>query len=154
MVKRHGWWLVGFGVVLVVDGCRDTQIIEPCGQLPDDTACPASRGGTCLDRSCTALYACEDRTWVFVADCVGNVDAGTDAPADVIAETPVACDAGVALPAASCEPLQLPDCDVALADACPATICKEGCTGFLRCTPQGWTAAYVAYCDEDGALVR
>ena len=154
MVKRRWLGLVCLAAALAADGCRDTQVLEPCGQLPDETACPASRGGTCRDRACSALYVCEDRKWLFVTDCPQNLDAGADAAVDAVADAPLPCDAAAPATDPACEALQQPDCDVAIADACPTTACKEGCTGFLRCTPQGWTIAYVAYCDEDGALVR
>lgn len=137
--------------------CRDTQVLQPCGGLPDRTACPASRGGTCADPACSALYVCEDRSWVFVTDCPANIDAGVDAPLDAPSDGApdgAICDAAPRAPDPACPPLQLPDCDLAIADACPGSACKEGCTGFLRCTPQGWTTEYAAYCDEDGALVK
>ncbi len=152
-------WLCVTGALVatasVAASCRDVQVEEPCGALPDRAACPASRGGTCADRECSAIYACEERRWVLLAECPGThgADAGADDARDAARDAPT-CDGAVPVPVAACPPLQPPDCDIAIADGCPASACKEGCTGFLRCTPQGWTDAYVAFCDDDGVLVR
>ncbi|MCC6647452.1 MAG: hypothetical protein IT374_18000 [Polyangiaceae bacterium] len=146
-------WLRWSIALLAAASCRLAEVEEPCGALPDPTACPTARGGTCADRACSALYACESRRWVRVAECPRDADAGVDASVDASSDA-TSCDAAAPTTDPSCPPLQLPDCDVAVADACPASACKEGCTGFLRCTPLGWTAEYVAYCDEDGQLVR
>jgi hypothetical protein len=54
----------------------------------------------------------------------------------------------------SCPPLVEPECDARLLDGCPEQACASGCEGFLRCEKGDWSAAYVAYCDEDGNLVK
>jgi hypothetical protein len=51
-----------------------------------------------------------------------------------------------------CEPdLQSPDCPVAAAEVCAASVCLTDCTDFFLCTKDGWVD--VAYCDEEGQLI-
>ncbi|WP_156339013.1 hypothetical protein [Chondromyces crocatus] len=125
-----------------------------CGEIPED-GCPIGRGGTCDDEVCAALYDCTEGNWVQVVDCewdgssMGGGGAGSG-------------DGG----AGGCEPLQIdrtgeavgclpalrdPDCPVAAADMCEASVCLTGCEDFFLCTEQGWRE--VAYCSEDGEVV-
>ena len=138
-------------LALAAMGCESVPATADCGALADKNACPLSGGGTCADPSCSAIYACRGGAWALVTRCMNDLDAGPSADAAPEAST---C-ATVMLPPATdtCPALQAPDCDATLVDQCPASACSTGCTGFLRCTPGGWSVGYVAYCDEGGTLV-
>ncbi|MCA9618808.1 MAG: hypothetical protein KC731_07300, partial [Myxococcales bacterium] len=60
---------LGAFATLVLVGCPSFPDVVPCGQLPDPTACPVGRGGTCEPRSCTALYDCVDGRWRLAEEC-------------------------------------------------------------------------------------
>lgn len=140
-------------VASATNGCNDDTGDEPCGSLPDRTACPLARGGTCSDPDCAAVYSCRDGAWTLVQRCSPHppADAGTADTGDG-----ASCgDASAVDPGGpTCASLQLPDCDARIMDTCPAKACSTGCTGFLRCTNGEWSPLYVAYCDEDGVLVQ
>jgi hypothetical protein len=77
------------------------------------------------------------------------LDGGTDAAADADA-APCMVSAEIS----ACPPLVEPECDARVLDSCSDQVCASGCESFLRCEKGDWSAAYVAYCDEDGNLVR
>ncbi len=143
--------VLAFGVCA---SCRNGEYERPCGQLPDVTACPVRGGGTCADETCAAIYSCRDGTWVLRETCSSDGGPRDADPWDAKPDAPLCGDAAVLDGAVStCEPLLEPDCDWAIAANCPTMACSGGCDGFLRCTKDGWSAGYVAYCDEDGQLV-
>jgi hypothetical protein len=145
-----------FGAMVAIGtaGCDEPQE-TPCGLLGEEGACPESRGGSCDDRSCTALYRCEDGDWTFSKRCDRSGD-DAGAPDDASFEDATSvpeCVASQAPVEASCEPLQLPECDARIADECQASACLTGCEAFLRCVDGQWAAALAAYC-EDGVLMN
>jgi len=144
--------VVVVGVLIWTEGCQPSRDIVPCGQLPDVTGCPTSRGGTCSDPECAALYECVDGTWDKVASCDqdtttsvgggGQGGHGTGGCSEVVID--------ISGQAVGCQPdLQEPDCPVAAAQACQP--CLTGCVDFFFCASDGWLS--VAYCDRNGALV-
>lgn len=146
--------------LLLLLACDDPVLPRPCGVLPDPTACPASsRGGTCEDRSCSALYTCRDGSWVFVEACPDNLagQGGTAGQAGAGSGGAGVGGAGGCLSVTSpggCPTLQFPDCDAALIEACPAEACALGCEAFLRCEGPDWSENYAGYCDENGELME
>ncbi|MEQ9324773.1 MAG: hypothetical protein RIF41_36745 [Polyangiaceae bacterium] len=145
---RLGLALALAGMVLA--GCPSWPDVEPCGQLPDVSACPVGRGGTCEDRECTALYDCMGGEWSLVSECPPVAPATSDpdgAPDDDAPCAAASVDrSGEAL---GCEPdLQEPDCPVSAAEGCRP--CLTGCADFFLCTTPGWQV--VAHCDEDGLV--
>lgn len=150
---RSGWWLA----CLLLLACDDPPTRRPCGALPDPSACPANRGGTCEDPSCSALFLCRAGSWEAVETCPRPVGGAGGAAGDGGAAGQGAGQAGAGLceaPPSGCVPLQPPDCDAALLDLCPAELCALGCGGFLRCEGADWSEGYVAYCDENGELLE
>lgn len=141
--------------LLLVLGCDDLPPEPTCGPLPDRSACPAERGGSCSDRSCSALYSCKETTWVFVQRCdqnaAGAAGAGA-AGAGAAAGAGGTCSGALTDPG-GCPSLQSPDCNAAILDACPADACSLGCEAFLRCENNEWSTNYVAYCSDDGELI-
>ncbi|MCU0682713.1 MAG: hypothetical protein MUF34_10770 [Polyangiaceae bacterium] len=151
-------------------GCTSTVAPGACGPLPDENACPTRRGGTCADRTCSALYACTTSGWQFVEACPNAVGgaagaagvagasgvAGAAGGAGVAGAAGGACSGTPSTPPSEppCEPLQEPDCDEGIALACPESACLTGCTVFLRCESGVWDDDIAAYCDaETGELV-
>jgi hypothetical protein len=135
--------------------CDNQPPLLRCGALPDPSACPSTRGGTCDDKTCDSLYTCTEEGWVFVARCDGGGEpggaggAGGDSAAGAGGEP--LC--GQAEREFVCIPLQPPDCDEANARACPTQACIGACDVFFRCTADGWAEDVVGYCDDDGELV-
>lgn len=136
---------------LVLAGCPSWPGAEPCGQLPDVSACPLGRGGTCDDRECTALYDCVNGGWTLVKQCP-LVVAATQEPDASTAPEEAECSAMTidrSGEAWGCEPdLQEPDCPASAAEGCSP--CLTGCVDFFLCTTPGWQV--VAHCDEDGRV--
>lgn len=133
-------------------GCQPSPVIAVCDELPDPTACPTGRGGTCKDPECSALYECVEGTWERVQICEqnhaggGGAGQGGQGAQGGCLEVPIDTDS----PFDGCGPdLQPPDCPVEAASACQP--CTTGCLDFFSCDSDGWTL--VAYCDEDGAFV-
>lgn len=118
----------------------------PCGQIPPD-GCPLSRGGTCDDATCAAIYGCVDGVWHHVETCSNMPqDAGTGPDACTIVTIDRTGET------TGCKPdLQNPDCPVAAAEQCASTVCQSECIDFFLCTKDGWSV--VAYCNEDGEFV-
>lgn len=148
---RRGWFFLLFTAL----ACEEPLQRYPCGVLPDPSACPASRGGSCEDRSCSALYECKANSWVFVETCAQKESGG----AGGVGGTGQAGNslAGASLCEVSnsteCSALQLPDCDESLLKTCtPDEVCELGCEGFLRCEGGEWSVSYVAYCNEEGEV--
>ena len=137
--------------------CRRGEYEKPCGQLPEQTACPKAGGGTCADKTCSAVYSCRDGTWSLDESCNrtdGGIEAGLDAAKD--SPFPTCGDAGLDPDAGDpsmCPPLSAPDCDFAVAKSCPEQACLGDCIDYLRCTKTGWSDGVAAYCDEEGMLV-
>jgi hypothetical protein len=141
-------------ILAALQGCQGFDSAPHCSELPQG-ACPDSRGGSCKDQACTAIYTCTEHGWVLNAVCDrdgGVADTGKEA-----ADGPWSCgDASVELEGATsgCDPNELtaPDCPVQAATGCAETACLTGCADFFLCKTEGWIA--VAYCDEDtGALI-
>ena len=136
-------------------GC-DERIHTTCGELPEANACPQSRGGTCDDTSCSALYRCDSNgKWTKVKTCDQNISDG--GVKDSGSETSNNCtprnDVGADEPGESCANLQAPDCDLFVAAICPESACTSGCDSFLRCENGSWSDSYIAYCNENGELI-
>lgn len=129
--------------------------IETCGLIPEG-GCPVSRGGSCEDATCLALYTCVDGAWAVTEDCPPIEDAGADGDAGDEAD---AWDGSCTVPpidhtgqTTGCVPdLQSPDCPIEAAESCAETACLTRCTDFFLCTKDGWVA--LAYCDDQGTLV-
>lgn len=142
--------------------CAGEGPIAPCPPLGDGQ-CTKSRGGSCVDATCRAIYVCEpDRTWRLDEVCAAG-DAGTDA-ADARADEAgdgddaggLGCDAAIeASTATGCAPeLELPDCPVEAAHGCAAAACATGCEAFFACTSAGWSEQPVASCVDGGLVTR
>jgi hypothetical protein len=151
--------------VVAAVACQGLPPIQPCGEIPGE-GCPAASGGTCADLTCSALYDCEEGSWVLLQTCpvpeggaggggtggAGGGGTGADAGPCV----PVTLDAGPL--GADCMPdLAFPDCDFD-AITCADTACFTGCSDFFICSgstqlcmggaPPCWVD--VAYCDDYG----
>jgi hypothetical protein len=140
---------------LVGAGCGSFPPVELCGRIPDG-GCPIGRGGTCDDRSCAALYDCDEGSWTEVERCSGGDAAqggGGAATTSGDGGAGGACEVAQfdrSSEADGCEPtLLLPDCEVEAAETCAP--CLTGCEDFFLCTSTGWEA--IAYCSSEGALV-
>jgi hypothetical protein len=143
--------LVGLGSFLAAIAACDEQPPKlDCGALPEGNACPTSKGGTCDDRACDALYQCTETGWAFVQRCAGSAGAGGSAG---VAGSGGAAGAGALCQQvtrdAACPELQPPDCDEAAARACPTQACLGSCEVFLTCTSAGWSEELAGYCDEE-----
>ncbi len=134
--------------VMLVQACKSKRI-ETCGVLPDPTACPVERGGTCEDETCSALYGCFDTEWVLQESCEQMGTGGSPVGAGGSGGEG-ACN-GVEIDrtgqSTNCSPpLQEPDCPAAAAELCRP--CETVCVDFFLCRADGWVS--VAFCDEDG----
>ena len=136
-------------------GCTSTAPVL-CGEIPPG-GCPVGRGGTCVDRTCAALFDCVAGTWTITQSCP-ELDGGTDGGGGSDAGagtggggpcTPVRFDHQGERP--DCTPdLESPDCPAVAAEGCAESACSAGCTDFFLCLTSGWTA--VGYCDDSGRL--
>jgi hypothetical protein len=132
-----------------------------CAEIPTN-GCPTGRGGTCMDRSCAALYDCVNGTWTFRQACENPVTgAGGGSPGtgrggtgglgpDGGPCTPVNIDAGGQTDDCMVD-LMSPDCPVEAAEGCAENVCLRGCSDFFLCMDGGWID--VAYCTDDGGIV-
>jgi hypothetical protein len=155
--RRLSLFLLAALAVAVAPGCPTLPDVVSCGQIPPG-GCPVGRGGSCLDDTCDALYACVNAVWVADQVC-GHADAGAGGGGvggaggglpDAGACTPVVVPANEYQ---SCTPdLQAPDCPIEAAGACQETACLSGCLDFYSC-PKSLTWTSVAYCDDDGQFV-
>lgn len=130
-------------------GC-DAGLPKLCEALPEG-GCPAGRGGSCLDRTCSGLYDCVEGAWVETERCSavpsGPLDAGMEAAADASCGQVSIDHQGEV---SGCSPnLQEPECPAAAAEICEP--CATGCSDFFICAMSGWTE--VAYCDDTGNIV-
>lgn len=132
-------------------GCPSWPDVEACGQLPDVTACPIGRGGTCEDRACTALYDCVEGSWSLLKTCPAPTDTadGSDEVVPAAEEDCATVTVDRSGEALGCEPdLQEPDCPASAVEGCSP--CLTGCTDFFLCTTPGWQV--IAHCGEDGRV--
>lgn len=143
--------------------CADLERPAECGVIPGD-GCPLDRGGTCDDRSCDALYACEAGGWRLVESCPPDGDGGHGASGGV-AGAGAGGAAGAGAGVGGCAPatidhtgehtgcdqdlVEAPDCPVEAAESCHP--CETGCVDFFLCTADGWDL--VAYCTDEGEVV-
>lgn len=134
--------------------CQDMPKIIPCDTIPEG-GCNATRGGTCEDPVCEALYRCIDGSWTQTATCEPSADAGVthDASAeDAQLDAALCSDGPVFDGAVGCRPaLQLPDCSLEVALGCAESACSTGCEDFFGCTDEGWEL--YAYCDTQAGLI-
>ena len=150
----------GAALVVAMVGlhCSQLPAIPDCGQIPGE-GCPVGRGGTCDDRSCSALYACQNDQWQLVETCpshggTGGEGGGGGAAAGGFGGGPGSCSPGTidhAGEQSGCDPdlVEAPDCPVEAAESCHP--CETGCEDFFICLTEGWEL--VAYCSEEGELV-
>ena len=125
-------------VILAAGGCRDdVPTALPCRNVPDG-GCPRSKGVSCEDPSCRAVYLCrEGNVWELEQTCPSRpppapVDASVrDALPDALPDAPPGAWGGP-----GCGPLQVPDCALAVGLACPGGCC--GCDDFFVCEGGGW----------------
>jgi hypothetical protein len=151
------------GAFAAAAGCTSTLRAIECGPLPDRTACPTRGGGTCADRTCSALYECTSAGWQLVEGCPGNAPgaagaggAGGAAGAGGLGGAGGGCVAAPSAPpdGLPCSPLQAPECDESIALACPDRACLTECVVFLRCEAGEWREELAAYCEEEtGELI-
>jgi hypothetical protein len=141
-------WLLLDALLLVVGSpaaCSDDAALAvPCANIPIG-GCPLSRGVACEDPACEAVYACRaGNVWELDHRCPSragvDADAARDAPGRE--DAPTLLDAGTdAPPGASggpgCAQLQLPDCSLGFALACPSGCC--GCEDLFVCQGGGWS---------------
>lgn len=148
---------LGLGLLAPV-GCDDPPPLPDCGALPEVSACPAARGGTCDDRDCTALYTCLEHGWSLVRRCDraasgGSPSGGAGGAGGAGGEGGARlCEQTLRDPA--CVPLQPPDCDAAAARSCPLQACLGSCEVFLICISSGWSEEIAGYCDEGELVLR
>jgi hypothetical protein len=139
-------------------GCEEGAVAAACKALPDPSGCPLARGGSCSDRSCSAIYSCQEGAWQLVERCAQATDADASVDGGAGADGGLEQDAQScqASPSAgpSCPPLQDGECDARYLDACPEGACDTGCEVYLRCEGGDWSAGYAGYCDADGTLHR
>ena len=146
--------LIG-GLSVWSQGCANSSGIELCKEIPTD-GCPMSRGGSCDDESCAALYSCVDGFWKLVETCSsggpggGGAGAGGGSGGVGAAGGCGAASIDKTNQAQGCMPaLQSPDCPVEAPESCAP--CVTGCIDFFMCVSDGWQV--VAYCTEEGDLV-
>jgi hypothetical protein len=142
---------------------QDPAPLPRCGQIPGE-GCPIGRGGTCDDRTCTALYDCQMTTWVLVQTCTGNgVGGGGGGGGSLAAGGGGSCpmpkyDLEGQLPSERCDATQQlmsPDCPIEAGETCAQSVCLTGCTDFFICKNVSGELTWieVAYCDCNGDLV-
>jgi hypothetical protein len=137
---------------------------QPCMDIPRKDGCiapedeDASPMDICAeDETCSAVYACENESWVLLATCpMRDRDGGADArdedvhaggkPRDVDFEVPPGASGGP-----GCIGLQCGDCPLSLGLACPPDQCC-GCQDLYVCEDGGWNIW--GYCDDGGAIVK
>ena len=136
---------------LALASCGDALDDKPCTNIPAG-GCPLSKGVACEDPSCVAAYACRSgNVWELDHMCPGHeagpvIEASTDA-SDASMEVSRPFDAAIDAPPGAnggpgCGPLQVPDCTLGFALACPSGCC--GCEDLFVCQNGGWN--YYATC--------
>lgn len=123
--------------------CSDAATAQPCADIPPG-GCALSRGVACEDPACVAVYACRaGNVWELDRSCPprdagsptdAKLDAGdaSNPPRDASTDPPPGAYGG-----AGCGALQLPDCSLGLALACPSGCC--GCEDLFVCENGGWS---------------
>jgi len=145
---------LGAAALLGVAACGSPEGVQLCGEIPEG-GCPAGRGGSCDDTTCTGLYDCVEGDWTEIEPCEGNPTSTSSAAAGAGGGDDGA--GGCALvaidhegEAEGCTPDLLdPDCPAVAAEVCAP--CETGCADFFLCTDDGWID--VAACDDAGQLV-
>jgi len=140
--------LVAGAVVGALLACGDDETFVPCRDIPAG-GCPHTRGASCDDPVCRAIYTCNDqKEWVVEQTCPplpedsGVVtEAGTDS-ATQIADGAISRDANFVVPPGAsggegCGELEAPDCSLGFALACPANSCCD-CEEIYVCNNGGW----------------
>lgn len=140
-------------LVATLAGCQGFEDIPECGVVPAG-GCPTSRGGSCDDQACAAIYACTESGWALRKTC--ERDGGEDASDAATEPDGPMCGDAVTMEgmADTCDPNEVltPDCPIQVALGCPGTACLTGCADFFVCRTDGWVEA--AYCDDvTGELV-
>jgi hypothetical protein len=129
---------------------------QPCTGIPDG-GCPLSHGVACEDPLCEAAYAClPGNVWKLDHVCPAHEggardgsssDGGADAsaqPVDASVDAPPGAYGGP-----GCGPLQIPDCSVGFALACPPGSGCCDCEDLFVCD-DGWT--FWGVCTLDGGV--
>jgi len=132
--------------VAATPSCAEEATAQACTNVPAG-GCPLSRGVSCEDPTCAAVYACRDgNVWELDRTCPPReagapVDAGEASDAADAAPNPPRDASTDAPPGAyggpGCDVLQLPDCSLGLALACPSGCC--GCEDLFVCESGGWS---------------
>lgn len=142
--EARGWVAV---LCVTIMGCRGCNERKLCSALPEG-GCPLSRGGTCSDLQCSALYACMEGAWELYEQCADATSSASLSTSGSGGCGSVAID--VADEAEGCMPdLQPPDCPHEVLESCRP--CGAECIDFYACTRSGWLD--VAYCTEAGNVV-
>lgn len=133
--------------VVALASCSDGETVTPCTGIPLG-GCPRSRGVACEDPACEAVYRCRpNNVWELEERCPQRDLPARDAAADDASTLPDASstpplDAALDAPPGAnggpgCGPLQLPDCALGFALACPSGCC--GCEDLFVCESGGWS---------------
>lgn len=142
-------------VAATLPACGSSGGVLTCGEIPEG-GCPAGRGGSCDDVTCSGLYDCVEGEWTEVTHCESDATAATTVAASGGTGgggEGGGCDAPEIDHAGErhgCTPdLLEPDCPAVAAEVCSP--CETGCADFFLCTEGGWVD--VAACEEDGTFV-
>ena len=136
--------------LLAVPACSESANDHACTSIPAG-GCPLSRGVACEDPTCEAVYACRPgNVWELDHACPAR-EAG--APKDAALDAPPLRDATIDAPPGAnggpgCDALQVPDCALGLALACPSGCCD--CEDLFVCRNGGWVAW--GTCSPDGGI--
>jgi hypothetical protein len=140
-------------VATALAGCQGFDEVPECSTVPAG-GCPSSRGGSCDDKTCSAIYACTADGWQLQKVCDRD-GGGDESDAEAGSDGPVCGDAvTIDGSLSTCDPNEVlaPDCPLNVAVGCPGSACLSGCLDFFVCRTEGWVEA--AYCDDvTGELV-
>lgn len=148
--------LTGVLALGLAASCSDEPTPEPCTNIPPG-GCPLSRGVACEDPACEAVYQCRPgNVWEIDRPCPAREAASVDAYAPDASEAAPSRDANVDAPPGAfggpgCAALQLPDCSLGLALACPNVDCC-GCEELFVCEGGGWISW--GTCGDSGPVPR
>lgn len=139
-----GLVLASLALLAAATSCGDPETPQACTNIPAG-GCPLSHGVACEDPTCAALYACRaGNIWELDRTCPPREagaprETSTDAqsheasrPFDASMDAPPGAAGGP-----GCDPLQAPDCALALALSCPSGCCE--CEDLYVCENGGWT---------------
>jgi hypothetical protein len=127
----------------VAAACKDSPPPAQCNDIPG-AGCPVDNGAdACTDKTCAAVYSCQDGSWVLDHTCPGYdpdaAAAGDDAPVEAAPTADASFDAPPgAFGGPGCEDLQPPDCSLGTALACAGTPDCCGCEDLYVCVSGGW----------------